>query len=219
VQERSPSTINVILPYNSNEIPVQAIQVRNVSFEELAMSLEVISDRQWELIKTGENLWAYYEGRSEEEGIEEKPLATLYAYPMSPFLGTFEVDDLITLFTTIWDYTDVPEPEAMTFHEETSMLLTKATSAQNEVMEKMITELDYAKHVEMKVALHEEEIVEFFENKEKEQLAEFEALKKKSDERTGRFIEDITQLRKELKEADAKIVALSDELAKAKKSN
>ncbi|MGI9243006.1 MAG: hypothetical protein ACR2RV_19570 [Verrucomicrobiales bacterium] len=154
VQEASSETLNVVLPEGSGDILIPSLKVRDVQFEEILETLQILmmgpgGELGFQFIKTGSNIWTYHEmtpqARSGQAADDlGEPKSKLCTFALNDLLEVYEISDLVTLITTIWKTGGTSHPENMTVHEETMMLIVNATPEQEAVVTNLLKELTRA---------------------------------------------------------------------------
>jgi len=160
IKEVSPST-NVVLPLGSENIAVSSLELRNITFEELAMTLSVLlrGDRpgvSCGFTQTGRNTWTFFGtapmiGHEAMIGITPYEEAHLCTFSLSELLQVYKIEDLVTLITTVWEVSGEKEPEKMSVHTETMMLIMMATDYQESIVLELLEKLSVASEPDRKL--------------------------------------------------------------------
>ena len=149
------------LPEGADDIYIPALQVRDVYFEEILETLQILmmapdGKPGFEFVPTGRNTWAFYEKvpqprMGQDVPIERAPEPELCTFPLNDLLEVYEMPDIVTLITTAWKTGGMAQPENMTVHEETMMLIMKATPEQEAVVDGLLRELAEASETARKL--------------------------------------------------------------------
>ena len=196
VQEVSPEVINVVIPPGSEDIYVPRLELRQVKFEELAETLSVLlTDRPGkqtcQFIKTGRNLWTFTGTAPKTEFAPgEVPLGAprLCTFALNDLLQVYEMSDIVTLLTTIWEVSGEKPPKQMSVHEETMMLIMMADEKQEGDVQELINKLAAASEAERKKR-------QVFTGLERKLNEQHDRLTKEMDHERKLFDEEIARLK------------------------
>ena len=202
IEAQSPETINIVVPIESEGAFIPELKVNNVEFEEIVATLEVLmtepgeSNPPFQFLQTGRNIWTFHQARylpAPGEAVPPPPLpeAKLCTFSLNDLLEVYEMSDIVTLITTVWKTGNLPEPENMTVHEETSMLLMKANEEQQRVVSELLQQLTIASESKRKSQHDRDRFKQAYE-------AELQKVKLESDQKAKVFETEIRRMQEQL---------------------